>query len=138
MKHSIAVGVFVACAVAATSSAQNPSSSFPRGNRRQSWKNPGLKSVLAKCKTPPQPFSIPGAAASAANSAPPPAPTSRPSSAIPGVIAARQHWTAVWSWEGNNADGPIAGDNGTVLFANNDASNVMKLDPATGRHGHPR
>jgi hypothetical protein len=27
---------------------------------------------------------------------------------------------------------PIAGDNGTVLFANNDASNVMQLDPSTG------
>ena len=38
----------------------------------------------------------------------------------------------VWSWEGNNVDGPIAGDNGTVLFANNDASNVMQLDPSTG------
>jgi gluconolactonase len=48
------------------------------------------------------------------------------------VIAAGQNWKVVWSWEGNNADGPIAGDNGTVLFANNDASNVMKLDPATG------
>ena len=112
--------------------AQSPSSSFPRGNSQQSWQNPALKSVLAKCKTPPQPFSIAGAAASDANSAPPPAPTSRPSTAIPGVIAAGQNWKAVWSWEGNNADGPIAGDNGTVLFANNDASNVMKLDPATG------
>jgi sugar lactone lactonase YvrE len=38
----------------------------------------------------------------------------------------------VWSWEGNNVDGPIAGDKGTVLFANNDASNVMQMDPATG------
>jgi sugar lactone lactonase YvrE len=48
------------------------------------------------------------------------------------VIAAGQSWKVVWSWEGNNADGPIAGDNGTILFANNDASNVMKVDPATG------
>ena len=52
--------------------------------------------------------------------------------AIPGVIAAGQSWKVVWSWEGNNADGPIAGDNGSILFANNDASNVMKLDPGTG------
>ncbi len=131
MKPVLAVAVLLGCAVAAVS-AQSPSSSFPRGNSQQSWQNPGLKSVLAKCKTPPQPFSIPGAAASDANAAPPPAPTSRPSTAIPGVIAAGQNWKAVWSWEGNNADGPIAGDNGTVLFANNDASNVMKLDPATG------
>jgi sugar lactone lactonase YvrE len=38
----------------------------------------------------------------------------------------------VWSWEGNNADGPIAGPDGSMLFANNDASNVMRLDPSTG------
>jgi gluconolactonase len=38
----------------------------------------------------------------------------------------------VWQWEGNNADGIIAGDDGTMLFANNDASNVMKLDPTNG------
>jgi gluconolactonase len=49
------------------------------------------------------------------------------------VIAAGQEWKVVWQWEGNNADGLIAGDAGSVLFANNDASNVMRLDPATGR-----
>jgi gluconolactonase len=48
------------------------------------------------------------------------------------VLASGQSWKVVWSWEGNNVDGPIAGDGGTLLFANNDASNVMKLDPATG------
>lgn len=37
-----------------------------------------------------------------------------------------QTWKVVWSWEGNNADGIIAGDAGTMLFANNDASNVTK------------
>jgi sugar lactone lactonase YvrE len=55
-----------------------------------------------------------------------------PSLEIPGVIAAGQTWKVVWSWEGNNVDGPIAGDNGTMIFANNDASNVMQVDPATG------
>jgi gluconolactonase len=48
------------------------------------------------------------------------------------VIAGGQTWKVVWQWEGNNADGIIAGDAGTMLFANNDASNVMRLDPATG------
>jgi gluconolactonase len=48
------------------------------------------------------------------------------------VIAAGQAWKVVWSWEGNNADGIIAGDAGTVMFANNDAGNVMRLDPSTG------
>jgi len=128
--------VALALCAAAVVSAQSPASSFPRGSSQQSWQNPGLKSVLAKCKNPPQPFSIPGAGQGAnanpnANVAPP-APALPPTTAITGVLAAGQSWKVVWSWEGNNVDGPIAGDNGTVLFANNDASNVMQLDPSTG------
>jgi sugar lactone lactonase YvrE len=112
-------------------SAQGPASSFARGNSQQSWQNPGLKDVLAKCKTPPKPFAIP--VAQNPKPGPPPEPAAAPASAaIPGVIAAGQTWKVVWQWEGNNADGIIAGDNGTMLFANNDASNVMRLDPATG------
>ena len=133
MKSITALAVLLACA-AALVSAQSPSSAFPRGNSLQSWQNPGLPSVLAKCKTPPRPFSIGGGQPAAANSSPPPEPAAPPPSMeIPGVIAAKQTWKVVWSWEGNNADGPIAGDEGTLLFANNDASNVMKLDPTTGR-----
>lgn len=119
--------------------AQGPASSFPRGSSQQSWQNPGLKDVLAKCKTPPAPFRIPGAAsASTAVPAAPPEPPPPPAStAIPGVIEAGQNWKVVWHWEGNNADGLIAGGStgrgdGTLLFANNDAGNVMQLDPATG------
>jgi len=131
MKSTIVVAVVLGCA-AATAAAQSPSSAFPRGNSQQSWQNPGTAAVLAKCKSPPKPFSIGGGAQPAANAAPPPAPALPTSTEIPGVIAAGQTWKVVWAWEGNNADGPIAGDDGTVLFANNDASNVMKLDPATG------
>jgi sugar lactone lactonase YvrE len=131
MKSQIALAAVVVCAAAAVS-AQSPSSSFPRGSSMQSWQNPGLKNVLAKCKNPPQPFSIPGAGQSPSVNAAPPAPALPPTAAIPGVLAAGQSWKVVWSWEGNNVDGPIAGDNGTVLFANNDASNVMQLDPSTG------
>ena len=98
----------------------------------QSWQNPGLKNVLAKCTNPPKPFSISGTGQSANANAAPPDPVLPPTAAIPGVLAAGQSWKVVWSWEGNNVDGPIAGDNGTVLFANNDASNVMQLDPSTG------
>jgi sugar lactone lactonase YvrE len=98
----------------------------------QSWQNSGLKNVLSKCKNPPQPFSIPGAGQSATVNTAPPDPVLPATAAIPGVLAAWQSWKVVWSWEGNNADGPIAGDNGTVLFANNDASNVMQLDPSNG------
>jgi gluconolactonase len=130
MKSPIAVGVLLGCA-AATAAAQSPSAAFARGSSLQAWQNPGLAAVLARCATPPQPFAI-GGGAQAATTPPPAPPPPAPSTEIPGVIAAGQTWNVVWSWEGNNADGPIAGDGGTLLFANNDASNVMKLDPATG------
>jgi sugar lactone lactonase YvrE len=118
---------------AATAFAQSPSSAFDRGHSQQNWQNPGLATVAAKCKTPPKPSSIGGGQAPASANGPPPEPAAPPPSLeIPGVIAAGQTWKVVWQWEGNNADGLIAGDDGTILFANNDASNVMKVDPATG------
>jgi sugar lactone lactonase YvrE len=128
MKSRMALAVILGCAVT-TVSAQSPSSAFDRGNSRQSWQEPELAGVLAKCQSPPQAFRIGGGPAG--DAAPPPAPALHVATAIPGVIAGGQTWKVVWSWEGNNADGPIAGADGTLLFANNDASNVMKLDPAT-------
>jgi gluconolactonase len=116
---------------ATTVAAQSPSSAFNRGNSQQSWQNPGLAAVLDKCSTKPQPFRIGGDGDSSTTLAPPPPALPTPA-AIPGVIAANQSWKVVWAWEGNNADGPIAGDDGKILFANQDASNVMELDPATG------
>jgi sugar lactone lactonase YvrE len=136
MRSSVAATV-IAVGTAAVVSAQSassllPSSSFPRGSSQQSWQAAGIKDVLTKCKNPPKPFSIPISQSPSANAAPP-VPALPPTTAIPGVLAAGQSWKIVWSWEGNNVDGPIAGDNGAVLFANNDASNVMQMDPATGR-----
>jgi len=137
MKSTVALAVLLACAAAAPA-AQSPSSGHPRGTGLQAWQSPGLPAVLAKCKNPPPLNSERLKQVAAANADPanagapsewPPVPASM---AIPGVIAAGQNWKVVWSWEGNNVDGPIAGDNGTMLFANNDASNVMRLDPATG------
>jgi gluconolactonase len=129
MKSISTFAVFLGCA-AATVSAQSPSSSFTRGNSLQAWQDPGLPAVLAKCQKPPQPFSVGGGPP--ADASPPPERPPAVSTAILGVIAAGQSWKVVWSWEGNNADGIIAGDDGAMLFANNDASNVMKLEPATG------
>lgn len=134
MRLHAALAVVAACGAALVSAQTpwSPASSFPRGSSLQNWQNPGLKNVLAKCKTPPKPFSIPIAGNSANANTEPPAPALPPTAAIPGVLAAGQSWKVVWSWQGNNVDGPIAADNGTVLFANNDASNVMQMDPSTG------
>ncbi len=132
MKSQIALAVIAGVRGRLLSARRVRRLSFPRGSSMQSWQNPGIKNVLAKCKNPPKPFSIPIAGQSATANAAPPDPVLPATSAIPGVLAAGQSWKVVWSWEGNNVDGPIAGDNGTVLFANNDASNVMQMDPATG------
>jgi gluconolactonase len=47
---------------------------------------------------------------------------------IPGVIAAGQKWKEVWQVSGNNADGIIGTKDGGLLIAQNDKSNVVKLD----------
>jgi gluconolactonase len=118
--------------IATTSFAQQPSSAFDRGHGLQAFQEPGLAAITAKCKTSPAVRAPRGATATAENSAAPPAPALPKPDAIPGVLAAGQAWKVVWAWEGNNADGPIAGPHGSILFANNDAGNVMQLDPATG------
>jgi gluconolactonase len=129
MKSRIASAVVLACAATAAS-AQSPSSSFARGTGLQSWQDPGRAAVVAECGSTPATFDI--GAGQSGDATPPPAPALPTSTQIPGVIEAGQTWKVVWSWEGNNADGPIAGEGGRVLFANNDANNVMRLDPATG------
>jgi gluconolactonase len=109
--------------------AQDPSSSFDRGHGMQTWQNPGYAALVSRCKTPPKPFGIP----ISKETEPPALVLPPPSDAIPGVLAAGQSWKTVWAWEGNNVDGPIAAEEGEVLVANNDAGNVMRIDPATGR-----
>jgi sugar lactone lactonase YvrE len=44
------------------------------------------------------------------------------------VVAAGQQWKEVWEVDGNNADGIIATKDGGILLAQNDNSNVVKLD----------
>lgn len=136
MKPLLPVALLLAASPVAL--AQSPASSFDRGSSKQAWQVPDIAAIQAKCRMPPAPFAIggnrpAGAAAPPTPPNPPPEPAApAPSTAIPGVIAAGQSWKVVWQWEGNNADGPIAEPDGTILFANNDASNVMRLDPATG------
>ncbi len=99
----------------------------------QAWEDPAQPAVLAKCKNPAPAFKLPPmpavvSAATPAAVAPPPS----VSVAIPGVIEAGKTWKVVWQGEGNNADGPIATDDGGLLFARNDRSDVLKID-ASGR-----
>ena len=125
---AVALGAALSTAAAAAP-APGPASSFDRGHGLQTWQQPGYAKLVAGCKTPPPAFGIP----LSHNTEAPTLAFPGPSVAIPGVIAAGQAWKTVWAWEGNNVDGPIAAKDGAMLFANNDAGNVMSLDPATGR-----
>lgn len=134
---SVGVGVALTVLLTAVSaSAQSPPSTFAPGKGLQTTQDPGYAQLIATCKTPPPPRNAPAAQANppAAPPAPPPFPAviPPPSPAIPGVLAANQSWKSVWQWDGNNLDGPVPTERGTVLAAMNDAGTVMEIYPATG------
>jgi gluconolactonase len=129
MKQAIAL--ILGLGVASASLAQSPSSAFDRGSNLQVWQHPDYAATLKQCAKPPQPFRIGGGGASNAAPEEPPAPALPVVDGIPGIINDNEQWRLAWAWQGNNADGPIAGPNGTLLFANQDAGNVMQLDPET-------
>jgi gluconolactonase len=88
--------------------------------------------VLAGCKNPPP---ARGGARGPAATGPARANTPQPAgpkdytvTAIPGVIAAGLKWKEVWEVSGNNADGIIGTADGGLLIAQNDKSEVVKLD----------
>jgi sugar lactone lactonase YvrE len=106
----------------------------------QAPSDPRYKEVIARCKTPP-PAPAQGArgggaggaragggGAAAATPAPPPTSADTASTEIPDVIAAGQRWTSIFQTTGNNADGPIATEDGGLLIAQNDNGLVLKLD----------
>jgi gluconolactonase len=84
--------------------------------------------VLKTCKVPPSapsgrpPGPRPAAAAAT------PGPKEYTVTEIPGVVAAGQKWKEIWEVDGNNADGIIATRDGGLLIAQNDNSDVVKLD----------
>ena len=83
--------------------------------------------VLKTCKVPPQ-------ARGGRGPGPGPRPAAAPGprdytvTEIPGVVAAGEKWKEIWEVDGNNADGIIATKDGGILLAQNDKSNVVKLD----------
>jgi len=80
--------------------------------------------VLKTCKVqPPTGGGFPRGPAPAAA-----AEVSKTVTEIPGVVAAGQQWKEVWQVDGNNADGIIATKDGGILIAQNDNSDVVKLD----------
>jgi gluconolactonase len=85
--------------------------------------------VLKTCKTPP-PARGGGKGKGGFKGGAPAAAAARETTvaAIPGVIAAGQQWKDAWTVDGNNADGIIGTSDGGLLIAQNDKSEVVKLD----------
>src|SRR5258708_33693144 len=85
--------------------------------------------LLKTCKTqPPARGGRGGQGKGAPPAAAAPGPRENKVTEIPGVIAAGQQWKEVWQVDGNNADGIIATKDGGLLIAQNDNSDVVKLD----------
>lgn len=111
---------------------QAPPAAPRTGPGVQSTQDAKLPDLLKTCKVPP-----PGRGGAAKGGpgkgqakgpAAPAASGPKEIMAIPGVIAAGQQWKDIWKVEGNNADGIVATKDGGILMAQNDNSNVVKLD----------
>ncbi len=59
----------------------------------------------------------------------PPGPYPYSVKAIPGVVAAGVEWKLIWVHNGNNADGMVGQPDGSVLAAQNDDSEVVRITP---------
>ena len=114
-----------------------------QGQPRDSERTPGVQAgqdpnraafIAANCKNPAPPPPArgggPGGPGGGRAGAPPAAQTEQEYTvtAIPGVIAAGQRWKVVWEDKGNNADGPVGMDDGSLWIAQNDKSDVVRID----------
>jgi gluconolactonase len=89
----------------------------------QSIADPGYDVALAACKNPPRkmhPIVWPASG---------PPPRAYEVKEIPGVIAGGQRWKFLWQAAGNNGDGIVSTRDGGLLIAQNDNSDVVKLEP---------
>ena len=123
---SLAAAAALLAATSTFAQTQAPQLPPPPGNAPppslQANADPGYDAALAACKNPPPKspafrFGGPG-----------PAPRDDQVTEIPGVIAAGQQWKFLWQAAGNNGDGIVGTRDGGLLIAQNDNSDVVKLD----------
>src|SRR5215467_4281297 len=135
---TVALSVASASLLVAHTFAQNDVPRLPAGAEDikpasvQAPLDPDYQALVAMCKTPP-----PGRGRGPAGGGRGPAAGRGPApqgvreysvTEIPGVIKAAQKWTFVWQQAGNNGDGIVGTDDGSLLLAQNDSSAILKLD----------
>jgi gluconolactonase len=82
--------------------------------------------LMANCKNPPAAGGGRGVAAGGGRGAAGPAEYTV--TEIPGVIAGGQRWKVIYEDMGNNADGIVGLDDGSLLLAQNSKSDVVRID----------
>tara|TARA_R110002110_G_scaffold220985_1_gene435042 strand:+ start:11900 stop:12973 length:1074 start_codon:yes stop_codon:yes gene_type:complete len=117
------------CFAASAVAAQSPTEYFNAGSSLQSWQDPGLSEVLEECSNPADPIAFPFTRSDPAHTQIQAIELPPVNEGIDGIVADNSAWEMVWAWNGNNTDGPIATEDGGLMFANNDASNVIRLSP---------
>ncbi|HUK33470.1 MAG TPA: SMP-30/gluconolactonase/LRE family protein [Vicinamibacterales bacterium] len=130
-----ALSVMSASLLVAHTFAQNQPPRLPAGAEDikpasvQAPLDPGYQALIATCKTPPQGR---GRGAGGGNRGRgPQAPQGIREytvTEIPGVIKGGEKWTFVWQEAGNNGDGIVGTNDGSLLLAQNDDSKILKLD----------
>jgi gluconolactonase len=100
-----------------------PPPANPRPASISSPDDPGLPALIATCGTRPVPRRGGGQGGGQ-----PAGPRDYQVSAIAGVVAAGERWRFLWQEAGNNGDGIVGTDDGGLLIAQNDNSDVVKVD----------
>ncbi len=132
-KRVILAALTILGATAFLAQAQAPPAGKTRGPGVQAAADDREADLLKTCKVPPPARGAGGrgrggAAGRGGAPAAPAGPRDYMVSEIPGVVAAGTKWTEVMPVPGNNADGIIATKDGGILMAQNDMSDVVKLD----------
>jgi gluconolactonase len=128
---AIMLGVAGAMATLSRIQSQTPAPAAPRtGPGVQATQDAKEPDVLKTCQTPPPARGGGGGGQGKGGPGrgPAPAAANGPVMEIPGVVAAGQQWKDIWQVDGNNADGIVATKDGGILIAQNDKSEVVKLD----------
>jgi gluconolactonase len=125
MRQSRVLTIAVCFLVAAFALGQDQNSPTGAKPSLQASQDPREPAELAQCKNPPLPAPAYGQQHLGLRD--------YKVTEIPGVIAAGQRWSSVWLQMGDNGDGIVGSPDGALLIAQNDSSDVLKLD----RRGKP-